>query len=170
IFVKKPENLPDLLKHLSISAAQALKEMRLLLYEMRLQPLLGMNLVDAINLRLASVEHRAATEAILFLDETITWPKEWDTELYPLAVEALNNALKHGRAKKVEVRIGKEQGAFYMTIRDNGRGLDLQSVRPGGMGLQNMNERAKRLGGQLAIKSQPGEGTEITVIIENGAD
>ena len=84
--------------------------------------------------------------------------------LYRIAVEALNNALKHAAATSVTVRIGVQDGRAELDVVDNGRGFDLELTGDaGGLGLVTMRGRAEQLGGTLEVVSAPGEGTEVRV-------
>ena len=165
VAVNSPQDLDANLTHISASAAQALKEMRLMLYELRLEPLEKIRLVDAVRLRLDTVEKRADIHTEMVVSGAEDIPREWELQLYPIAMEALNNALKHSRSTAVTVRI--ERGdAFIMQISDNGLGFDSDQPDPGGMGLRSMAERVESIGGRLEIESNPGAGTCVSVIIE----
>lgn len=165
----RPEGLENVLTLLVASARQALKEMRLLLYEMRLTSLADTSLVEALQIRLEAVEQRAGIEAELVVDDGTEWPKNWEYELYPIAMEALNNALKHAFARRVEVHVSHTEKCFFMEIRDDGQGFDCSMTGMGGMGLRTMAERAERLGGELEMISGPGEGTIIRVTLQKDA-
>jgi signal transduction histidine kinase len=84
-----------------------------------------------------------------------------------VAQEALNNALKHGRPHQVSVIIRSGGGRVEMEIVDDGQGFDLDGVDGGGgMGLLSMQERIDRLGGELEVDSEPGQGTKVKVALE----
>jgi signal transduction histidine kinase len=89
-------------------------------------------------------------------------------EVYSIAREALANAFRHASASKVEAELTYDRAQFKLSIRDNGTGMDEQTVsggRLGHWGLQGMGERANLTGGKLSIWSQPGAGTEIDLVI-----
>ncbi|MBI5033190.1 MAG: GAF domain-containing protein [Chloroflexi bacterium] len=157
----KWDRLETSLAQLSDSARQALKEMRLLLYELRLANPDQLNLVDAIRLRLDTVEKRAGVEVQFAAKYPVHVRKAWENELYFITMEALNNSLKYSRATLVNVRLETCADRIELEISDNGKGIDPQTTRPGGQGLTNMTERAERLGGVLNIDSRPGAGTRI---------
>ena len=166
----QPQKLDAVLSHLSDSALLALKEIRLMLYEMRLIPQGEINMLEAIETRLEAVERRAKIDANLTVEDGLEWPKTWEIELYPIVIESLNNSLKNAQASKVDIRITELHGEFSLCIEDNGKGFDLKNVSQGGMGLTNMNERAQKLGGRLKIDSTPGVGTKINVRIKKVAE
>jgi PAS domain S-box-containing protein len=166
------DRLEESLSQLADSARQALKEMRLLLYELRLIPLEQVNLVEALQTRLETVERRAGVEAQFLMEGKMDWPPAWEGELYCIAMEALNNSLKHARATQVSVRLNGGLNRVELEIVDNGQGFEFQDKfdqypRAGGMGLRSMAERAERLGGKLVIDSQPGMGTRVRVSVES---
>ena len=161
----QPARLERALSHITLSARQALKEMRLLLYELRLASSFEINLVEMLKIRLEAVEQRAGITAELEIGDGSHWPQEWERELYPIAMEALNNALKHARAGHVWVKLDGNQSAFKMQIIDNGCGFYPDAVPEGGLGLRNMEERAEYLGARLQVQSEVGQGTRICLII-----
>ena len=90
-------------------------------------------------------------------------------ELFRVAEEALNNALKHAAASAVWVIIRSGDGTATLEIADNGRGFDPATAADSrGMGLTNMRERMEKLGGRLEIDSSPEKGTTIRVSMNIG--
>ncbi len=156
--------LSDSLEQVEANSLAALKEMRLLLYQLRSLALEEGGLVQAIESRFDLVERRTGIHASVEMDENIDLNGRVEQELFRLVTEALNNALKHAGASQVSVTIRSENGLVVLNIQDNGRSFD-----PGqtfaGMGLQNMRERASTLGGSIDFSSQPGIGTRIRVEI-----
>jgi signal transduction histidine kinase len=144
---------------------QAMKEMRLMLFELRPLALEKEGLIQALNLRLETVERRAGMDVSLTVMDNVLIPYPIEVDLYHLATEALNNSLKHSGARCITVSIGARQGCLFMEIADDGQGFDLAKVPRGGIGLTGMNERARRLGGTINICSEPGKGTRIQINI-----
>ena len=159
------QQMPDVLKMLAVSARQALKEMRLLLYELRPTSLQDTNWVHALRTRLESVEQRAGVNGQVVVSETAHWHQAWEQDLYSIAIEALNNALKYAHAPRVTVTLDGGETHFQMEIADNGIGFDMSTLPVGGMGMDTMRERAEVIGGRLHIKSAPGEGTRVAVVV-----
>ena len=125
--------LGEVLDLIKTSAWQALKEMRLLLYEMRLMDLENVNLEEAIRVRLDAVEKRAGIRHEIQVSDDFRIPQICSTELYPIMIEALNNSLKHARAEKIDVHFQEEDGKALIVIRDNGVGFD-PAAATNGMG------------------------------------
>jgi signal transduction histidine kinase len=90
-------------------------------------------------------------------------------EIYRLAGEAVRNAFRHARARRIEVEIHYDKRQFRMRVRDDGKGIDPQVLGAGGRaghhGLPGMHERAKLAGGELTVWSERGSGTEIELRI-----
>jgi len=165
------ETVSGYLGRLGEVARQALKEMRLLIYELRPPVLEQEGLAGALQQRLEAVEARAGVEARLLVEGEVELPAPVDGALYRIALEALNNALKHAAATSVTVRIAPGRETISLEVVDNGRGFDPAAARDGGgMGLTTMRDRAERLGGTLTILSAPGEGTRVRVSIGAGDD
>lgn len=158
------ERAEGYLARLGETAQDALKEIRLLVHELRPSALEREGLVGAIQQRLGAVERRAGVKAHLLVDDMIELPAPIEEGLYHIAQEALNNALKHAAATSVTVRICIVDGYVELVIADNGKGFEFDVTGSGGgMGLANMRERAEKLGGTLWIVSEPGKGTRVNV-------
>ncbi len=81
--------------------------------------------------------------------------------LYRIAQEAVNNALKHGKAKNIEIRLVAEKGVLTMTIADDGGGLRQSPKSPKGMGVPIMEYRARMIGARLKIEPGSNSGTQV---------
>jgi signal transduction histidine kinase len=148
----------------------ALKEMRLLLHQLRPPDLEGEGLVGALQKRLDAVEARTGIEVRLLTEGDVALPPAAEEALYRIAVEALNNALKHAGATAVMVHLRQLGSQVELVVVDNGHGFQPQQVKDrGGMGLQTMRQRAERLGGTFDIDSVPGLGTTMRVILSAAA-
>lgn len=154
----------DYLARISEISGQALREMRLLIHELRPPVLERDGLVEALRKRLDAVERRAGIEARLIMDDLVELPTRVEVELYRIAQEALNNALKHAGATEVIVRICIDAGEVVLEVVDNGRGFDAQKAAlGGGLGWVGMRERARQIGGSLIISSASGQGATVCV-------
>jgi signal transduction histidine kinase len=157
------EQVEHYLARVSETAQQALKEMRVLILELRPVELEKEGLVGALQQRLDTVEKRAGIQASLLVEGTTQLTPTIEKELYRIALEALNNTLKHSNAKEVTILLCFTNEQVELTVQDNGQGFNPNLVQEhGGMGLKSLRERAERLGGRLAIRSEPGAGTTIT--------
>jgi signal transduction histidine kinase len=146
-------------------AGQSLKEMRLLLYELRPTSFEEEGLVQALDLRLDAVERRSRIESALEVKGQVDLPPQVAWEVYRVAIEALNNSLKHAAATEVTVRLSRENGTVQLEVQDNGHGFEVDGSEKGGFGIQSMRQRAEGIGGRLAIESSPGQGTCVKLKI-----
>jgi nitrate/nitrite-specific signal transduction histidine kinase len=151
------------LARLGETAQQALKEMRLLVYELRPPALTSAGLAGAIRHRLNAVEKRAGIQVRLIEEGTLALPASVEEQIFRLVQEALNNAIKHSGARSILVSLRQKPGLFEAEIQDDGRGFDQQEPPSGGVGLNSMRERAERIQAALIVESTIGEGTLVRV-------
>jgi signal transduction histidine kinase/ligand-binding sensor domain-containing protein len=92
-----------------------------------------------------------------------------DYEVYRIGSEALANAVRHARARSVEVALAYADDGLLLSVKDDGQGIADEvlsaGARPGHWGLPGMRERAARLGGSLEFASKPGKGTAVILRI-----
>jgi len=149
------------------AAQQALKEMRLLVYQLRPSEYLEEGLVGALRRRLEAVEKRTGINARLVVEGEISLDESQEMALYRIAEEALNNILKHAQAKTVLISLRATDIRVILEIEDDGVGFDLSlTEKAGGMGLESMRERTRSLGGKFQILSRLDHGTKIILSIE----
>ncbi len=149
------------------TAQQALREMRLLVHNLRPSILEQAGLARAIQQRLDGVERRAGIKATLETQGDLSLPAHVEEALFHLSQEALNNALKHANATDVMVALQQSQDKVHMVIRDNGCGFDLDGRDDsGGLGLVSMRERVALLGGDFHLETAVHRGTTITVTLD----
>ena len=97
-------------------------------------------------------------------------PTALDTALFRVAQEALTNARKHAGTDRIRVTLGRRDGTVRLEVRDWGRGFRPGEAADGGgpgerIGLSSMKERVALLGGDLEIRSKPGEGTSVVAMV-----
>jgi len=92
---------------------------------------------------------------------------EVETALYRIVQEALTNIVKHSRAGRVSIVVGRKDGAVSVVVEDDGVGFDPARTREEGLGLIGMRERVALLGGRLTIESRPGAGTTFVAEVPN---
>jgi PAS domain S-box-containing protein len=98
--------------------------------------------------------------------------QEIATNLFRVMQESLQNVSKHAQATRVTVRLSGSSNGVGLSVRDNGKGFDLESknARVKGLGLVSMQERARGLGGFLRIHSLPSNGTKVCAWIPRHRD
>lgn len=149
------------------TAHSALREMRLLLHELRPLHLESEGMIEAIQHRIDSVESRVGIKARLERDVELELIPDDEDELYRIIQEALNNTLRHSSATAVTVTITRSTDnpkRPLVSIADDGIGFDLErAYNQGGIGLESMAERCKKLRADFLITSTPGKGTVVSV-------
>lgn len=87
--------------------------------------------------------------------------------LYRVLLECINNSLKHAVPDNITIKIDKQDQKIMVTFADNGKGFDVSKTlnETNGMGLFNMQNRIKLIGGEIGIKSTIGKGTIIDIIL-----
>lgn len=159
---RRPERSAELITRAQEMAAEALAEMRSLIFELRPAALqekgLAMALTNHVNL------FRRRQELAVTLQISVEDRLDPDVELclYRVAQEALNNVAKHARAEHVWISYLAEPGAVTLTVRDDGKGFyATDSGMNQSFGMIGMRERVEAVGGDLTISAVPGEGTTI---------
>jgi nitrate/nitrite-specific signal transduction histidine kinase len=160
------ERTREYLHRLGEIGQQSLKEMRLLVYELRPLALREEGLIGALNQRLDAVERRAGVDARLIVEGEFTISEQAEEALYRIAQEALNNALKHAAPTSVEVAIRADGKHVELEVIDDGKGFAPDAAGSGGgLGLISMRERAERIGATYKVISAVGEGTRVKVCL-----
>ncbi len=160
----KHDIVAEHLRELQEMAREALFDIRLLIFELHPPILEGQGLAKALQIRLSAVESRAGLQTEMRVDGDQRLPLTVEEDMYRIALEVLNNVVKHARAQHVTVSLHSDDRRVHLEITDDGTGYDLAVARGnGGMGLRGMDERAQRIGGTLEIISAPGEGTTVKV-------
>jgi signal transduction histidine kinase len=163
------EKLNNSMEQLEESSLIALKEMRMLLFQLESPLLEDGGLETAINNRLDMVERRLDIEVVYHIDNDISYPPLVEEALYRITLEALNNSLKHANTSQVSVRIVAEMGQVILEVADNGKGFKINRDHKG-MGLQSMRERASIAGGNLEIITRPSKGTIVRALFGDRQD
>ena len=88
-----------------------------------------------------------------------------ENAIYRIAQEALTNACKHSKSKKVTVTMTQEGPDVRLEVRDWGIGFDPDSVEEGHFGVEGIRQRVRLLGGRLTIESNPDLGTRVQVVV-----
>lgn len=86
-----------------------------------------------------------------------------ENALFRIVQESVTNVARHSQSDHCLVKLTQHDRRVRLVIRDWGAGFDLHAVRNGAFGLRGIRERARLLGGKVAIRSKPGQGTRITV-------
>jgi signal transduction histidine kinase len=148
-------------------ARSGLEETRRALKALRASPLDDLGLAQAVRIM---VEDMAARNN-LHLDLSVTedlpaLSPDVEQAIYRIAQEAVTNAVSHGKASNLTVRLEFSEGNGLLVVRDDGIGFNPDKIKnPGQFGLTGMRERAQLIGGTLNITSSPGHGTNVQLTI-----
>jgi len=89
------------------------------------------------------------------------------THVYRIAQEAVRNALRHGKAKRIDIHLSKRDGRVKLTVEDNGIGLPEGGPGANGLGIRIMAHRAAMIGGTVSVEPAPAGGTMVTCSFPN---
>ncbi len=98
-------------------------------------------------------------------DDSLTADSDQRHALLRIAREAVSNAVRHGKAERISVRLTRVDGESRLTVEDDGAGFDVDATiaAGSGYGLTSMRDRARGLPGTLTVQSHPGRGSVVTV-------
>ena len=144
-------------------ARDALDELRSLIFELRPPDLARDGLCGALRKHVEVLRRVQSANVAMEGDLDLASDPRRDAEVFRIAQEAVQNALRHAHANRVLVRLGRENGRLQLDVVDDGVGFDPQApeVRSQRLGLTSMEQRAERIGGYLEIRSTKGEGTTV---------
>jgi signal transduction histidine kinase len=153
---KDPASADQMLERLEGDVGDALENLRDLARGVYPPLLADQGLAAAIE-----AQSRRSTVPIRVESDRIRrYPQEVETAVYFCTLEALQNAAKYAKPGEVVVRLRMEDGELGFTVSDDGEGFD-QATTKLGSGLQNMADRLAALGGDLFVRSSPGNGTVV---------
>ncbi len=145
----------------------ALAEMRALIFELRPMSLQEEGFISALKKHVAAVRSREGVDVSLSIEgRERRLPASVEEAAFRITQESLNNVIKHARATRTTVRVVFDEDALRVWTEDDGVGFN-----PGGrtkhrtMGMASMRERAEAVGGEVQVRSAPGRGTRISVVL-----
>jgi len=157
-------------EHLQELAQEAVVELRSLVFQLRPAEIETEGLGAALrkHVELLGRAHRASIS--LSLSGTPRLRPGVDEEVFRIAQESLQNALRHSGGDRIEVRLEEDESGLRLTVSDDGVGFEPEEagLRSRRLGLTSMEERARALGGRLRIDSAPGRGTTIVLEVDCG--
>jgi signal transduction histidine kinase len=167
---RDPEAAREQVTKLQDLAEQAVEELRSIVFELRPPELEKDGLVGALRKHVGVLRRLGQGEIELDLAEELPPDPERDRDVLRIAQEALQNATRHSDAKRIVLHLHFEHTRLLLEVEDDGIGFSPEApeLRSRRLGLTSMEERAKRLGGNLQIFSELGAGT--TVRLELGGD
>lgn len=141
------------------------REVRSLAHQMMPRVLVRLGLAPAMEEMVQRTFHGSPVQATFeHFGMDAPLPQQTATGLYRIAQELVGNVLKHARATTVDIQLFRNKQHVVLMVQDNGVGFD-PALREGGMGLMNITDRSRTLGGTFDMQSSAGGGTLATVRI-----
>jgi two-component system NarL family sensor kinase len=140
----------------------SIRELRWISRNMMPEPLITLGLQDALKDLCSSVMSPQLRLVYNAYNIDPALPLSTQTMIYRMVQEIITNAVKHANASVIMLQCSQEEGSFFITVEDNGKGFDTGSRHAEGMGLKNIRNRVDYFHGQLHIESSS-EGTIINI-------
>ena len=172
LFTSNQEEAKKGLERSLVTTRNGLNETRRALNDLRTSELENFGLCQSLRNLLQSGAARGGFKYTENLEESLNLlPDEISHAIYRTVQEAVDNTVKHAKAKNVNLQIDLYKGYLQLLYSDDGKGFDLEKTDDAKhYGLQGMRERINLLGGTLTILSAPDQGTKILVRMEQNND
>jgi len=145
-------------------AGEAAEELRSVVVGLRPVDLDGDGLEGALRKQIDLLDRVHAASVRLSGGGVPRLPAHREEAIYRVAQEALHNALRHGSPKTVEVDLRPAGGRIVLTVTDDGAGFEpAEGSRR--LGLASMRERARAVGAEVEVRSRPGAGTTVRLVV-----
>jgi PAS domain S-box-containing protein len=170
---KLPDDLREELQDISNLASQAITEVRQISHGLHPHQLELLGLTRALRALIDSAGEAGAMAISGRFDSVDdVFPSAAATNLYRIVQESLNNILKHSRAKTARVTLERDVHEVLLKIEDDGCGFKTgqDGDRRNGLGLKNIAERVRMLGGKIILDSQPDRGVHMEITIPISAE
>jgi two-component system sensor histidine kinase DegS len=165
--------MKDQVEHLKLLSQQMSRGIYRLVHDLRPAQLDDLGLVAALQYLVDDTRRRIGLRAKMIVDgKQHKLDPLVETVLFRGAQEALTNVARHAGVNEATVHLVYEPQRVRMLVQDVGKGIDLlgDQFPAESWGLAGMRERAEAVGGRLRIKSAPGEGTVVEIVIPNGKE
>lgn len=152
------------IKSLKQMVRSALYEVRKIIYDLRPMALDDLGLIPTLKKYMQTVEEYNNTEInFTFLGEEKRLPNKLEVALFRLIQESVQNVIKHAEATNITVKVEFRGNKVNATIKDNGKGFDVEQQKDSTFGLMGMKERIELLEGNFSIDSKIGVGTVVII-------
>ena len=151
------------IKELKGTVRDALSEVRRIIYDLRPMALDDLGIIPTLRKYLSTMMEYNRHVQIHFQSNNVEerLPSDYEVSIFRLVQESVNNAIKHGQASEIWVKIEWLKNQINIIVKDNGSGFDINQVKEKTFGLVGMKERIDLLKGTMEMKSNIGEGTVI---------
>lgn len=157
-------NPPDALLTAGATIGQAINELRTLSKTLDKEWLERFDLIQNLQTEIDRINAGGDVAARLVYDQQLNLPPGQRIVLFRIIQEAMQNAIKHGKCRCIDIRISSKNNKLEVEIKDDGKGFDAGTQRKG-MGLINMQHRSAALGGTANYLSSEGKGTSVMITI-----
>ena len=159
--------LAEELRSLEELTRDSMKQIRQFLSGRQSKPLVAGTLIEKLREEARFLRDGMGLEVILESDpEDLELPPNTEREVYYVLREALTNVTRHSHASKVEIQLRRKNRTLEGSLTDNGVGFSRDHVKNAtGFGLNGMEQRIKEIGGELSVKSSPGQGTNLSFAV-----
>jgi two-component system sensor histidine kinase DevS len=150
-----------------------IRDIRTYIMDLRPRQFRGENLMDSLQRLIDETRANTHLEISLTGPESgfVILPTPIATALFHICQEALANIAKHAQAHQAKINLWTAPGRILLKITDDGVGFDLSTMKLVlGHGLANMHTRARKIGGDIEINSEPGKGTSVLAWIPLNQD
>ncbi|MFY3791565.1 sensor histidine kinase [Ureibacillus sp. MALMAid1270] len=151
------------IRNLKVTVREALSEVRRIIYDLRPMALDDLGIIPTLRKYLSTLMEYNPRVQIKFQSNNseTRLPSDYEVSIFRLVQECVNNAIKHGEASEISVKIEWLKKHININVKDNGSGFDINNVKEKSFGLVGMKERIDLLKGTMDINSNPGQGTLI---------
>lgn len=158
---KSPEKALKEIRDLKGMIREALQEVRRIIYDLRPTALDDLGLIPTLKKYLATMEefHKVTEIKFIFIGQERRLPSKYEVAIFRLVQESVHNALKHAKAKTIQVKIKLLQEMMQVVVQDDGIGFEQKDHKCTSLGMISMKERVDILNGTFTVYSKPGEGT-----------
>ncbi len=170
LLIHEPEKVDEELRGIGEQVTRVTRDVRDMLFDLRPLVLESEGLAVALERFLERFKSLGGPKMRLLGEYRQRLPYQTEATVFAITQEAVNNVLKHARARNCWIEIQEQPRALIITVRDDGVGFDVQAIRQnyaqrGSWGLLNMRERAALVDGILSFHSQPGGGSSISLTV-----
>jgi NarL family two-component system sensor histidine kinase LiaS len=143
---------------------EAQDEMRALLLHLRPSELADKTLTEGLNALVGELQAKISAKISANIAE-IKADKQIENNIFRMTQELLSNTLRHAKAQNIYITFSQTAGLLVLVVRDDGVGFDVSLEKTASQGLKNIKERTLSLGGKVELKSAPGAGTTVKILI-----
>ncbi|MFC4403521.1 sensor histidine kinase [Gracilibacillus xinjiangensis] len=143
----------------------SLQEVRRIIYDLRPMALDDLGLIPTIKKYIDTLEEQHSNIHFQYRSMDDRLPSQYEVALFRLIQESIQNAIKHAKAERIDVKLEITDKKVLALVNDDGVGFDRENKKDNSFGIIGMHERIDMLGGDLRIKSDIGKGTKVFIII-----